>query len=261
MKSIEEAAELLMESESAVALTGAGMSKAAGIPTYRGSSDGLWRDAVARQWATRQAFEADPAAWYATFWAFYDVRHAASPSPAHYALRDMVEESVLDSVVTQNIDSLDRQAGTPEDKVLEVHGSDRALSCTRVGECGFNVLTEEWLAANDRESMPVCPDDGAPLKPDIILFNDDDTTIPEHVTRDWEKAWGVIDSADALMIVGTTLAVPTWAEAVADSYTQGNPLIVINPEPTPVELLARLIIHSPAEEALPQIRDLVAAQT
>lgn len=260
MKSIESAADLLLESEAAVALTGAGMSKAAGIPTYRGANDGLWRDAGARQWATREAFEADPASWYANFWAFYDVRHAASPSPAHYALRDMVEVPVIHGVVTQNIDSLDRQAGTPEDKVLEVHGSDRALSCTKVGECGFNVPTEEWLAANDRASLPVCPDDGEPLKPDIILFNDDGGTVPEHVTRDWYRAWEVIGNADALVIVGTTLAVPTWAEAVAKSYTEGNPLVVINPDPTPADRLAKLVIHSPAEEALPEMRDLIAAQ-
>lgn len=245
---------MLIESEAAVALTGAGISKASGIPTYRGPDDGVWRDSVAREWPTREAFDGDPAGWYERFWEFYNVRQGALPSAGHTALRDMVDTSLVDSVVTQNIDSLDRKAGTLPEKILEVHGNDRALSCTRVEECNFSIPTEKWLSGNDPSSLPTCPNDGEPLKPDIILFNDE--AVPDHVARDWHRAWDVIDEADTLMVVGTTLAIATWAGAVADFAVKRKPLVVINPNPTPVDKMARSVIHRPAEEALPEIRDL-----
>jgi NAD-dependent deacetylase len=259
MSSIEAAANLLLESETAVALTGAGISKASGVPTYR-DSDGLWQDVDLQRWSLREAFDEDPAGWYANFWRFYNMRRGLPPSLGHQALRDMVEASVIDIIVTQNIDGLDQRAGTPASKILEVHGHDRSLSCTRVEECDFTIPTEEWLAANDPTLLPTCPADDAPLKPDTILFND--VVVPEHVARDWHAAWEVIDQTDMLLVVGTTLEVITWEEAVRNFDPDGKKnLAVINPNPTKADHIADVVVSSPAEEALPEIRDLALNQS
>lgn len=255
MSEINEVANLLLSSEPVVALTGAGLSKASGIPTYR-DTDGLWQDVNIRRWSLRDAFDEDPAGWYANFWRFYNLRRDLSPSLGHNALKDMVDAGVIDTIVTQNVDGLDRRAGTPPSKILEVHGHDRSLSCTRVEECDFTIPTEEWLAANDQESLPTCPGDGAHLKPDTILFND--VTVPEHVARDWHAAWEVIDKAGMLLVVGTSLTLMTWEEAVNDFRADATrPIAFINPNPIKADRYADAVVRSPAEEVLPAIRDLV----
>jgi NAD-dependent deacetylase len=259
MRSIEEAADLLLESEYAVALTGAGISKASGIPTYR-DEGGLWNDFDARKWANRASFDEDPAQWYARFWQFYDMRRAAEPSAGHMALRDLVETGAVQSVVTQNIDSLDRRAGMPAERLFEVHGHDRSMTCMDLEDCGFTVPTDEWLAANDRETLPTCPHDGELLKPDIILY--DDPAVPDHVHQPWAQSWREFVKADALMVVGTTLHLTTWAGAVAHvGIERKKPIVVVNPNESITDKIATLILHEPAEEALPRIRDLVVAQT
>lgn len=257
MASTAEVANLLLESETTVALTGAGISKASGMPTFRGE-DGLWDDEDSSQWAYRHFFDLDPAAWYEGFWQFYNMHRGLAPSAAHYALRDMVEASVIDTVVTQNVDSFDLMAGTPESKLLEVHGHDRSLSCVDWQEqrCRYTVATEEWLLANNQSILPLCPYDGDPLKPDIILLND--TFVPDHVAKAYQEAPKTIKAATTLVVVGTSLEILPWYEAACDfSADEDKSLVVINPDPTPADRLARLVIHSPAEEVLPEIRDLV----
>lgn len=260
MSEIEKVAELMTGAESVVALTGAGLSKASGIPTYR-DRDGLWEDVSIRQWSLRGAFDADPAGWYANFWRFYNQRRDLQPSLGHQALKDMVDASAIDMIVTQNVDGLDRKAGTPPSKILEVHGHDRSLSCTRVEDCQFSIETEDWLAENDQDSLPTCPDDGALLKPDTILFND--VLVPDHVARDWRAAWEVIDKVGMLLVIGTSLSVMTWEEAVSDFMADterpgpARPIAFINPNLIKADEYADAVVRSPAEEALPAIRDLV----
>ena len=149
--------------------------------------------------------------------------------------------------------------GTPPSKILEVHGHDRSLSCTRVEECDFTIPTEEWLAANDQTSLPLCPADGALLKPDTILFND--VLVPEHVAQDWHKAWEVIDEAGMLVVIGTSLALMTWEQAVNDFRADAKrPIAFINPNPIKADRHADAVVRGSAEEALPAIRDLVLSQ-
>jgi len=175
----EQIVEVLRESQNTVAFTGAGISKSAGIPTFRDLDDGLWLDRENLQWAHRQTYDADPQDWYVKFWPLYGTMRAAKPTPAHYALRDMVEASVIGTIVTQNIDGLDLLAGTDESHVLEVHGHGRQLSCTDVRGCGYFTRTEDWLLGNDRARLPTCLRDGKPLKPDVLLF--DDASVPEDL--------------------------------------------------------------------------------
>ncbi len=260
MSEVNKIADLVLESEHVVALTGAGLSKASGIPTYR-DTDGLWQDVSIRQWSLREAFDADPTGWYANFWRFYNQRRDLQPSLGHQALKDMVEASAIHMIVTQNVDGLDRKAGTPPSKILEVHGHDRSLSCTRVDDCDFSVATEEWLAENDQDSLPTCPSDGAVLKPDTILFND--VVVPDRVARDWHAAWEVIDKAGMLLVIGTSLELITWEQAVvdfmADTERPGpvRPIAFINPNPIKADRYADAVVRGPAEDALPAIRDLV----
>src|SRR6266850_7138832 len=86
---ILEAAQKLRKSTTLVVLTGAGVSKESGIPTFRDAMDGLWAKYDPSQLATPEAFERDPA----TVTRWYDERRLrclkCQPNAAHRALASM----------------------------------------------------------------------------------------------------------------------------------------------------------------------------
>ncbi|HVA10711.1 MAG TPA: Sir2 family NAD-dependent protein deacetylase [Candidatus Dormibacteraeota bacterium] len=252
---VEQAAELIRDSGRAVAFTGAGISKSAGIPTFRDLDDGLWLDRENLEWAHRQSFDADSEQWYMKFWEFYDRRLAAAPTAAHVALKDMVEAALLDTVVTQNIDGLDLLAGTDVSRVTEVHGNDRQLSCTDVRGCGFFIPTEDWLLGNERGGVPTCLRDDRPLKPDVMLFDDD--LVPTDVEHNFYRGQQKIDEADALLVIGTTLEIPAWYSAVSDFSRQKGEdrVVVINPNTSLADQFGRFVIQATSDQAIPAIRD------
>jgi len=252
----KELVELLRGSENTVALTGAGISKSAGIPTFRDLDDGLWLDRENLRWAHRQTYDKDPQEWYVKFWQLYGTMRAARPTPAHYALRDMVEASVVHTVVTQNIDGLDLLAGTDESNLLEVHGHDRVLSCTDLQDCGYFIRTEDWLLGSNHGDPVTCLRDDKPLKPDIMLF--EDTGVPSDIERNFLKGQPIIDDAEVLLVIGTTLEIRAWNQAVRKfGDKDGKPVVAINPNTSRADDYARFIIHHAADEVLPAIRDQV----
>src|SRR6266700_3357089 len=118
---ILEAAQKLHGSKSLVVLTGAGVSRESGIPTFRDAMAGLWARYDPQQLATPAAFQANPR----LVWDWYQHRremlHGVKPNPGHYAiaqLEDMLPQVVI---VTQNIDRLHQAAGSTD--VIELHGN------------------------------------------------------------------------------------------------------------------------------------------
>ena len=148
---IEELAELIRESESTVALTGAGVSVPSGIPDFRTPGKGLWEKVDPMSVATIDAFHRDTK----RFWEFYRPRfHMLTdkqPNPAHEALAELERQGLLDAVITQNIDRLHRKAGSQ--RVVEVHGSIATASCT---SCAANYPVEQVESLFDSDGVATC---------------------------------------------------------------------------------------------------------
>ena len=93
----------LKSSRRILALCGAGLSAASGLPTFRGAG-GLWRKHEATQLATPGAFESNPG----LVWQFYSYRrHMAlnvKPNAAHYALAELARKKEGFLTLTQNVD-------------------------------------------------------------------------------------------------------------------------------------------------------------
>ena len=111
-------------------LTGAGISTDSGIPDFRGPS-GIWtRDPAAEKMATYQVYVSDPAvrqrSWQARL---SHPAWTAEPNAAHLALARLAASPIDTTVITQNIDGLHQRAGTPADRVLELHGTMHAVVC------------------------------------------------------------------------------------------------------------------------------------
>lgn len=249
MGNIENAVDILRESNCSVAISGAGISVAAGLSTFRGKR-GIWNREHAIEWSSRKAFDANPLKWYEPFWSYYNRRQTLEPTIAHCALKHMIDDSVLEGIITQNVDGFDLQAGTPYSKVFEIHGNDRVMSCTC---CSFRIPTQLWVTGHPNRGLPVCQD-GHVLKPDILLFGEESVPGLEKVQED---SFRLLQKAEALLVVGTTLDIQYVADTVLDFAASERPVIVINPERTIADAAATLVLRIAADDAMSNICDIL----
>ncbi|KAF3492342.1 uncharacterized protein GIQ15_01859 [Arthroderma uncinatum] len=121
--------EHLKKSKRILALLGAGLSAASGLPTFRGVG-GLWRSHRAPDLATPEAFSVDPG----LVWQFYSYRRhmslVAHPNRAHYALAALAKKNPNFWTITQNVDGLSERADHPEAQLHRLHGSLFTVKCS-----------------------------------------------------------------------------------------------------------------------------------
>ncbi|MEM4493841.1 MAG: Sir2 family NAD-dependent protein deacetylase, partial [Pyrobaculum sp.] len=127
---LEEVASLIVRSSCNVALTGAGVSTASGIPDFRGPQ-GLWRMVDPEKFEISY-FHDHPDEVWDLFVEFFLSTFNAKPNPAHYALAELEKLGKLCAVITQNVDMLHQAAGTRN--VVELHGSLKDVICL---QCGY----------------------------------------------------------------------------------------------------------------------------
>ncbi|GAA6734078.1 NAD-dependent deacylase [Thermus oshimai] len=243
---LEEARRRLREARRVAVLTGAGISKPSGIPTFR-DAEGLWKAFNPLDYATPEAYARDPKkvwAWYA--WRIAKVREA-EPNPAHYALArleaDLLARGGDFLLVTQNVDGLHARAGSK--RLVELHGNILRARCEA---CGRRFPLPEAFPI-----PPSCPACGARARPDVVWFGE---LLPEGA---WEKALRAFSEADLALVVGTSAEVEPAASLGRIAYTAGAYLVEVNPEPTPLTPLAHLSLRLGAVEGLEALYPLSSA--
>jgi len=142
---IQRTAQAISHSRKVVAFTGAGISVESGIPDFRGAG-GLWEKFDPAEYATIDAFRANPKKVWAMLKEMGDLLESSRPNPAHQALARLEEAGHLRSVITQNIDHLHQDAGNK--RVIEYHGSHKNLVCM---SCGRH-YRKDRSEANSRRS-------------------------------------------------------------------------------------------------------------
>ncbi|MBA3397450.1 MAG: NAD-dependent deacylase [Deltaproteobacteria bacterium] len=196
-----------------VVLTGAGISHAAGLPTYRGPG-GLWTDDNLAVLSDASALTSRRAEVVALFWSFRRAIASVAPTAAHRALAAFEERLAPGAellIVTQNIDSLHQLAGSR--RVCEYHGS---LAHWRCDGCG----TE--LAPPDAEAPPVhC---GEPMRPAVVLFGE---MIPVAAERTTKHA---LRDCDLFVAIGTSGTVAPASSFVRWAELNGAPRVLLNLE-------------------------------
>ena len=221
-------AELIGESDSVVALTGAGISVPSGIPDFRTPGTGLWENVDPMKVAHIDAFLSDPV----EFWRFYGQRFQTledkRPNGAHVALAKLEQAGLLDAVITQNIDRLHAKAGTRE--LIEVHGTIDHSSCL---SCGARYPLADVRARQlaDADGVPRC-DCGLPLKPDVVLFGE---LLPARALR---RAEQLAAGADLMLCVGSSLEVYPVAELPATTLLGGGRVAIVTRGATPFDARA-----------------------
>jgi NAD-dependent deacetylase len=230
---VESAIALLGAARRIAVLSGAGLSRASGIPTYR-DADGLWMNQNALQFSHAEDLQRDPKG-FTRFWARrLDTVEAAQPNPGHTALALLQRLRPATRLITQNVDGLLSIAGGLD--VLELHGSLRRWRCDHCG--------------NRRGPWPFhrCMRCASRARPDVVMFGE---MLNHGVLQDAQSA---AQEADVFMVVGSTAVVYPAAELPQLAMSRGARLITLNMEPLPhLDEAASVVLRGAAELLLPQL--------
>lgn len=246
-------------------LTGAGCSTDSGIPGYR-DTNGDWKRA---QPVTYQAFVGSlhtrQRYWARSIVGFRKMREV-QPNDAHRALAALEARGGIDVLVTQNVDGLHQTAGSRN--VVDLHGridTVRCLACAaRVARDGFQEeLTRRNPAFADLDALgapdgdadldhapfdtfdvPACADCGGLMKPDVVFFGEG--VPPARV----ERVMTALDTADAMLVVGSSLMVYSGFRFVKAMADAGKPVAAVNLGRTRADDLLALKVEANCAEAL-----------
>lgn len=240
------ARDLLRSAGSVAVLTGAGISTDSGIPDFRGPN-GVWtKDPAAEKLSTIQHYVNDPEtrrnAWR---WRLEGSMFRAEPNAGHRALVELERSGRLHTLVTQNIDGLHLMAGTPAERIVEIHGTVHRWECV---DCGARGPMEEALErVRAGEVDPACPICRGIMKSATILFGQ------SLVTSDLQRAERAATEADVLLAVGTSLSVYPVAGMVEIAARAGRAVIIVNAQPTAMDDLATVVVQGSVSDLLPQL--------
>src|SRR4030095_9587346 len=150
-----------------VVLTGAGISAASGLKTFR-DSDGLWEGYDINEVANPRGWRKNPG----LVLDFYNMRRknvlAANPNEAHFGLAQL-EEHFDVTIITQNIDDLHERGGS--NKVLHLHGEILKMRSERDSSLVYPVSGDIQLGQ--------LAEDGSQLRPHIVWFEEPVPLIEE----------------------------------------------------------------------------------
>ena len=256
-------------------LTGAGISKASGIPTYR-NHKGLWQ---ASQPIQHGEFIRRPEArqryWARSMLGWHRI-NSAQPNAGHKAVAELQKHALTSQIVTQNVDRLHSIAGASE--VIDLHGRLDRIVCLDCKAVSSRAAYQSRLVSRNQElaqyaaaylpdgdailedfdlakvSIPVCENCGGVVMPDVVFFGG---TVPGARV---EQAYGSLAKSDGVLVIGSSLTVysgyrfPRWA------HQQGIPLYAVNQGQIRGREMFEHIVPMACEVALPLLVDQLVSR-
>ena len=233
-----------MARKNIVVFTGAGVSADSGIATFR-DADGLWANYKIEEVCTPEALKNNRAKVIE----FYNMRRRESlskqPNEGHIAIAKMEEWAEV-IVITQNVDNLHERAGSKN--VLHLHGELMKLRSERDSNLIYDI-EDGW-----EQSLDARAEDGALLRPHIVFFGE---SVPM-----FDPACRIVQDADVLIVVGTSLAV--YPAAMLVRYAKsGVPIYVVdpgNPDTSIIRNNPLTHIKARAAEGMPELVERLKAE-
>ncbi|HET6582378.1 MAG TPA: NAD-dependent protein deacetylase [Nannocystaceae bacterium] len=260
-----------LRGRSIAVLTGAGISTESGIPDYRGpgtrarAKDPMRFEEYTRSGAGRARYWVRAMVGWPSF-------AAAQPNAGHRAIATLEDRGVVRGLVTQNVDRLHHRAGSRD--AVELHGAlfdVRCLDCgrrearadiqARLAELNPHVqaaVAEMLRPDGDAElpiawvegfRVPACLACGGVIKPDVVFFGE--AVPPAKV----EHAYAIVQAADALLVVGSSLTVFSGYRFVRRAAELGKPIAIVNLGETRGDPYACVRIEAPAGAVLGALAD------
>ncbi|EAU86331.2 Sir2 family histone deacetylase Hst2 [Coprinopsis cinerea okayama7 len=209
------------ECQNIVLMMGAGVSTSAGIPDFRSPKTGLYSNLARLNLPHPEAvfeinfFRRNPVPFYTLAHELYPGKFR--PTLTHSFVRLLVEKGLLLRCFTQNIDTLERRAGVPADKVIEAHGSFATQRCIDCKAPFDDARMKEHIL---QKKIARCDRCKGLVKPDIVFFG-------ESLPNEFIRAVPQIAQADLLIVLGTSLTVQPFA-SLAGMANDRCPRVLIN---------------------------------
>lgn len=242
---IQKAAELIKEARIVTILTGAGVSKESGVPTFRDALEGLWAQYDPAQLATPQAFQENPK----LVWDWYewrrDVAGKVAPNEGHYALAKIQVYKPHTHVITQNVDDLHEQAGSKD--VIHLHGNIATHKCFDNCQGKPTLIDITTLEFDKDAGPPTCPHCGAYVRPNVVWFGE---PLPSN---ELNKAGQYSQDCDVMIVVGTSGMVSPASQLPGIAKQTGSKIIEVNPDNSMITPLADVKLKGASGQMLPKV--------
>lgn len=236
--------KIVENSKKIVFLTGAGISKESGIPTFR-DKDGLWKKYDPTLLASHTAFIENPNLVWDFFYSRQRLICQSDCNDAHKAIGMMEKIYKKDCwTITQNIDGLHQRAGSSN--VVELHGNIFGVVCIHCGTRGEYHHSIFFKIFNE-DKLPKCSICTKILKPNVVLFEE---PLPQD---NWNNAIELSSSCDVMIIVGTSLNVSPANTLPYYAINNNTILIEINPELTWMTSYMHYTLRGSASKILPKV--------
>ncbi|WP_372769026.1 NAD-dependent deacetylase [Pseudoalteromonas sp.] len=214
-------------------ITGAGVSSASGIPTFRGE-DGYWtigsNNYTPQEMATRAMYQHNPAEFLAWYYKRFVTYRNHGPNGTHFWLADK-------NLITQNIDGLDGKAGNQN--YISIHGRiDEVTSFHEQGPvverfiAPWHEVDEQNLKASLLDIFKISkhgPELNVSLKPYVLLFDEFYTELYQ-ISEAQERMF----QADKMVFMGTSFSVNITQMALEIARQNQIPIEIVDPNPTHV---------------------------
>ena len=246
---LDDFASKLRRATDVVFFTGAGISTESGIPDFR-SPGGKWTrmqpvyfdDFMSSEEARVQAWQRKKES--------YQLYKDVQPNIGHTSISDFERRGKLLGLITQNIDGLHSRGGVSDDKIVELHGSDRTVVCL---SCRKEFDPDEVLASLGEEfTSPRCDACDGLLKTGTISFGQPMPQAAMQQAQVWSEA------ADVFIVVGSSLVVQPAASFPVIAKQAGALLAIVNREATHIESLADYSYQGEIGEFFRQLNPLLA---
>jgi NAD-dependent SIR2 family protein deacetylase len=229
---------------------------------------------------TYQAFTRDPVArrrYWARSHVGWRIMRRAVPNDGHHAVAALEAAGLVVGTITQNVDGLHQAAGGRE--VIDLHGRLDRVVCLSCGamvpraelDARLAAVNADWRATVtavnpdgdvdlpdeqlDGFTVVDCATCGGLLKPDVVYFGEN---VPKARV---EASYALVDSARALLVVGTTLTTFSGRRLVTRAARAGTPIAVVNQGPTRADELATVRLDAPLGETLRALADALGTTT
>ena len=244
---IEAFAARLRESRALVFFTGAGISTESGVPDFR-SPGGVWtkfqpvlfQDFLASETARAQHWQLKKAT--------YELFKTVKPNNGHYAICEFEQRGQLLGLITQNIDGLHKIAGSSETRLVELHGTDRLVTCLNCAKAYQPAdVYEKW---HEGLATPTCDVCGGFLKSANVSFGQ---SMPVEAMQ---RAQRCSEQADIFVVIGSSLQAQPAASFPVIAKRAGALLAIVNRDPTPLDDLADFVHNGAIGEFFSRLRAL-----
>ncbi|SEQ94378.1 NAD-dependent deacetylase [Pseudomonas sp. NFACC02] len=246
---VRQTAAALRHAQRILIITGAGLSADSGLPTYRGVGglyNGQTDDGLPIEMAlSGPMLRRDPALCWKYIAQLGSACLGGQPNAAHYAIAQLQRRKPECWVLTQNVDGYHRAAGSPPERLIEIHGQLAPLYCQSCG--AKDPQLSEHL---QRPLPPLCAQCHGVLRPPVVLFEEMLPELALNVLYE-EMAKGF----DAVLSIGTTASFPYIHEPMLRTRVAGGFTAEINPSSTDHSIHMDAFLRC---RALDEMEDLVS---